>query len=586
MYLENINSPKDIKGFDKEKLYALSGEIREALLEKLSKTGGHVGPNLGMVELTVALHYVFNSPVDKFVFDVSHQCYTHKILTGRKAGFLDEKHYKDFSGYTNPDESEHDFFKVGHTSTSLSIACGLAKARDLKKEDFNVIAIIGDGSLSGGEALEGLDNIIEQGSNTIVIVNDNEMSIAENYGGIYGNLALLRKTEGKAELNMFKALGFDYAYIKDGHSYEEIIPVLESAKDSKKPIVIHIHTIKGKGYKFAEKDKERWHYNGPFDIETGKAIYDFSGEKDFSSLTCEYLLEEMKKNKELVVVTAGTPTVMGFTKEKRELAGEQFVDVGIAEEHAVAFSSGVGKGGCKAVFGVYSTFLQRTYDQIFHDLCINNNPALMIVFAASIYGMNDVTHTGLYDISLLSSIPNLVHLAPTSLEEYMEMLDWGVKQNKHPVVIRVPAMLVESGLEDKTNYYDLNKYEMVEKGREVALLGLGTFFGLAQDVAKKLKEEKGIKATIINPKFISGLDEEMLNSLKKEHKVVITIEDGVLDGGFGEKISRFLGDSNLYVKNYGIKKGFLDRYDVNEVLKENKITLDDICEDVLKLLEK
>ena len=584
MYLENINGPSDVKKLTIEEMNKLAAEMREALLKRASIHGGHFGPNFGMVEATIALHYVFESPKDKMVYDVSHQTYPHKMLTGRKDAYLYEEHYDDVSGYSNPHESEHDFFNVGHTSTSVSLACGLAKARDLKGEKGNVIAVIGDGSLSGGEALEGLDFASELKSNLIIVVNDNDMSIAENHGGLYDNLKLLRETDGKAECNFFKAMGLDYVYVGNGNDIGALIDAFRSVKDAGKPVVVHIVTLKGKGYKPAEEDKETWHWHMPFDIKTGKPLMDSDGE-DYSSVTAEYLLDKMKKDKSVVAITSATPTVMGFTADKRHEAGSQFVDVGIAEETAVALASGIAAGGGKPVYGVYSSFIQRTYDQLSQDLCINNNPATIIVYAASVYGMNDVTHLGIYDIPMISNIPNLVYLAPTTKEEYLAMLEWSIEQNEHPVAIRVPGgEMISDGKKVSKDFSVLNRYEITEKGSKIAIIGLGSFYGLACKTAKEIESRTGVKATLINPYYITGTDDELLESLKADHDVVITLEDGVLDGGFGEKIARFYGNSDVKVLNYGLKKEFLDRYDVDEVLKENHLTLEQIADDATGLM--
>ncbi|MBU5227058.1 1-deoxy-D-xylulose-5-phosphate synthase [Clostridium senegalense] len=586
MYLDKINSPEDVKKLSVNEMKDLSAEIRQILLKKLSEHGGHIGPNLGIVELTVALHYVFNSPKDKIVYDVSHQSYTHKILTGRKEAFINSKKYDEVSGYSNPEESKHDFFNIGHTSTSISLACGLAKARDLKDENENVIAIIGDGSLSGGEAYEGLNNASEAGTNMIIIVNDNDMSIAENHGGLYKNLKELRDSEGKCQCNFFKAMGLDYYYVKDGHDFEQLIRVFNKVKDINHPVVVHIHTIKGKGFEFAENNKEHWHWGMPFVIETGESKSSISDTENYGNLTGKYLLDTIKKDPKVVAITSGTPSVFGFWQERRKEAGRQFVDVGIAEEHAVALASGIAANGGKPVYGVYSTFLQRTYDQLSQDLCINNNSAVILVYLASVYGMNDITHLGLYDIGMMSNIPNMVYLAPTCKEEYFKMLKWGMSQNEHPVAIRVPAMgVIESGVEDKTDYSKLNKYKVSKIGKDVAVIALGDFYQLGQSVVTKLSNENGIEATLINPKYITGIDEEVLESLKKEHKLVITLEDGILDGGFGEKIARYYGPSDMKVLNYGIKKELLDRYVPEELMKKNRLTDVQIIEDIISILK-
>lgn len=583
MYLEKINQPADVKNLNKEQLEELAAEMRTALLNKLSKHGGHFGPNFGMVEAIIALHYVFDSPKDKMVYDVSHQSYCHKMLTGRKDAFLYEEKYDDVSGYSEPKESEHDFFTIGHTSTSVSLACGLAKARDLKGEKENIIAIIGDGSLSGGEALEGLDFAPELKSNMIIVVNDNDMSIAENHGGMYQNLKLLRDTQGKAECNLFKAMGLDYLFVKEGNDVEKLIEAFQKVKDINHPIVVHICTQKGKGYALAEEHKEQWHWCMPFDKETGKSTVSSVGE-NYGTMTAEILLKKMKEDKTLVGITSATPTVFGFTEDKRKAAGSQFVDVGIAEEHAVALASGIAANGGNPVYGVYSTFLQRTYDQLSQDLCINNSPATILVFSASVYGMNDVTHLGIYDIPMISNIPNLVYLAPTTKEEYLAMVEWSIAQKEHPVAIRVPGgAVISDGKTVTKDFGKLNQYEVTQKGSKVAILALGTFYSLGQEVAVKLAEETGVQPTLINPMYITGRDEKLLEELKSNHQIVITLEDGVIDGGFGEKISRFYGTSQIKVLNYGLKKEFIDRYDVNEILKENRLTKEQIVEDVMKL---
>lgn len=576
MYLENINSPADVKKLSSDEMRALAGEMRTALIKKLSIHGGHCGPNLGMAEAVIALHYVFNSPVDKFVFDVSHQSYCHKMLTGRKDAFLDEAKYDDVTGYSSQHESPHDHFTIGHTSTSVSLACGLAKGRDLCGGKENIIAVIGDGSLSGGEALEGLDFAHELGSNLIIVVNDNGMSIAENHGGLYENLKFLRDTDGKAECNLFRAMGLDYVFVGDGNDIDQLIPAFSSVKDCTKPVVVHIVTEKGRGYAPAVKDKESWHWHMPFDIETGELKFRGGGE-DYGELTAKYLMEKMDKDPSVCAITSGTPTVMGFTKNRREKYKGQFIDVGIAEEHAVAMASGIAANGGKPVYGVYSSFIQRTYDQLQQDLCINNNPVTILTFAASVWGMNDVTHLGIFDIPMMSNIPNLVYLAPTTYEEYISMLDWSLEQREHPVAIRVPGGVVHYN-KPKKDYGDLNKYEVYQQGSDVAIIALGTFFGIGMQAAEVIEKRTGVKPTLINPIYITGIDEELLESLKATHKAVITLEDGILDGGFGEKIARFYGNSDMKVANLGLKKEFLDRYNPDDVLRENGLTPELIAE--------
>ncbi len=586
MYLESINSPADVKKLAVDQLPALCDEVRQALLSKLSDHGGHVGPNLGMVEATVAMHYVMDSPKDKFVFDVSHQSYAHKMLTGRREAFTEVSHYDDVTGYSEPSESEHDHFVIGHTSTSVSLASGLAKARDLRGGHFNVVAVIGDGSLSGGEAFEGLDVAAELDSNMIVVVNDNQMSIAENHGGLYHNLQLLRDTNGEAPCNFFKAMGFDYVYVAEGNNVAALIEAFRRVKDSTHPVVLHINTLKGKGYRFAEEQKERFHWSMPFDIPTGELKKQPSGAEDYGSLTAEHLLSMMKADPTVMGITAGTPTVFGFTKERRDRAGRQFLDMGIAEEQAVAMASALAKGGAKPVFGVYSTFIQRAYDQMSQDLCINNNAATILVFWGSLGAMNDVTHLCLFDIPLISNIPNMVYLAPTCREEYLAMLNWSVNQNAHPVAIRVPAASVKTrGIDVPTDYEQvMNRFEVAHRGSQVALIGVGNFFALAEATAEKLKDS-GIDASVVNPRFLTSLDEEWLEEIRADHSLVVTMEDGVLDGGYGEKVARYYGPSAMRVKNYGVRKEFIDHYNIKEEFLRNRLTADQIAADVVDLLK-
>lgn len=585
MVLENINSPEDVKKLSLEELNLLSGEMREALLHRLSNHGGHFGPNFGMVEATIALHYVFNSPEDKMVFDVSHQSYPHKMLTGRKEAYLDPEKYDDVSGYSEPSESAHDHFVIGHTSTSVSLAGGLAKGRDLKGEKGNVIAVIGDGSLSGGEAFEGLDYAGELGTNFIIVVNDNQMSIAENHGGLYRNLQELRESQGTCPCNFFKAMGLDYLYVDQGNDIGSLISAFQKVKDIDHPVVVHINTLKGKGYRPAEKHKEPWHYCAPFDIATGEPKHKSDDGEDYGTLTADYLLAKMKEDRRVVGITAGTPTIMGFTEDRRLAAGRQFVDVGIAEEHAVALASGIAKAGGKPVFGVCSSFIQRAYDQLSQDLCINNNPATLLVFWGSLSAMNDVTHLCFFDIPLIGNIPNMVYLAPTCKEEYFAMLEWSLRQDSHPVAIRVPALgLTHADREIATDYSELNRYEMVKKGTKVALLALGSFFPLGESVANILKEKAGIEATLVNPRYITGTDDTLLDALEADHALVATLEDGILDGGFGEKIARYYGTSPMKVLNFGARKEFVDRFDVAAFLRDNHLTAEQIAEDILAQL--
>ena len=580
--LEKVYYPNDLKKLAISEMETLAQEIRDLLIKKVNTTGGHMGPNLGFVEPTIALHYVFNTPEDKIVYDVSHQCYTHKILTGRKEGFLKPENYAKFSGYTNPDESEYDCFVVGHTSTSVSLACGLAKARDLKGENENVIAVIGDGSLSGGEAYEGLNNAAELGSNIIIIVNDNEMSIAPNFGGLYSNLRLLRETNGKAECNFFKAMGFDYYYLENGNNTAELIELFKKVKDIKHPVVVHLHTLKGKGLAPAEADKEAFHWILPGTLD--KKDTPEQASENYFTVTTDYILNKAKQDKTVFAISPATPGAYGFTREFREKMGKQYTDVGIAEEHAVACASAMAKAGAKPILSILSSFIQRTYDQLSQDLCLNNSPATILVHWAGLSGA-DMTHLGCFDIPMISNIPNLVYLAPANKEEYLAMLDWSVEQTQHPVAIRVPfGAFISTGVADNTDYSKLNKYCMVEKGSDVAVIALGIFFEKGKELKRVLKESAGIDATLINPKFITGIDTEMLESLKENHSLVVTLEDGILDGGFGEKITRFYGNSVMKVLNFGAKKEFTDRVPLEEIYKLNHLTTDLMIQDIKNLL--
>lgn len=584
MYLENINGPEDIKKLNIEELKGLADETRVALINKISKAGGHSGPNLGMVEMTVALHYVFNSPKDKIVFDVSHQCYAHKILTGRKEAFLKEENFGDVTGYTNPLESKHDMFTVGHTSTSISLALGLAKGRDLKMESENIIAVIGDGSLSGGEALEGLDYAGEYNKSLIIIINDNDQSIAENHGGMYKTLKELRETNGKSQNNIFKSFGLDYKYLDDGHDIKKLIELFESVKDISHPIALHIHTIKGKGLPYAEQNREAWHAGGPFNVEDGSPRFEM---KDVDNPVFDSIKELLDTNSKAIVLNASTPMGLGMVKGVREeyMQRGQFIDVGIAEENMVAMSSGIAKNGGTVVFGTFAPFFQRTYDQISHDLCLNDNPATMLVLQPGVYGMNSNTHIALCDIQLFAHIPNMIYLAPASKEEYFKMFKFATSQKEHPVGIRVPGNMIETGIEDTTDYSKYNKNKIEQKGSKVALFAVGVLVPMAMKVAKKVKEEVGLDITVINPKFLTGLDEELLNSLKENHDYILTIEDGELMGGYGQNIASFYGNSNMKVQNYGISKEFHTDFDADKLLEENGISVEKLTNFIKEIIK-
>ena len=582
--IERINEATDVKKFKVDELDKLAAEIREALFNRLTKIGGHFGPNFGIVEAEIALHYVFNSPTDQFVFDVSHQSYPHKILTGRKAGYIYEDHFSEDSGYTNPDESEHDLFNVGHTSTSISLATGLVKARDLKGEKRNVIALIGDGSLSGGEAMEAL-NVAgsELDSNLIIIVNDNEMAIAENHGGIYKNLSKLRETKGRAENNIFKAFGLDYMYVENGNDIPTLIDAFKKVKDIEHPIVVNIHTEKGLGYKIAEENKEAWHWCMPFNRETGLSTIDFGDGEDYTSITADYIVKKVKKDKDVLVITPAMPMAVGLSPELREELGDQYIDVGIAEEQAVAMASGAAKNGAKPLVVTNMTFIQRTYDQISQDVCINNNPVTILLNYTSFAGLTDVTHLGIFGISAFSNIPNLVILAPSSKSEYINMLDWSLDQKEHPVMILIPGNEVTERESDK-DYDNIGKFKVEKQGEKAAIIALGDFYQMGESLAVAVKEKLGFTPTLINPRFASALDTDLLEEIGHNHSLVVTLEDGIVDGGFGHKIAAFYSASNVKVKNYGLEKKFYDRYNPAELLKELGMTNEAMVNDIKELL--
>lgn len=593
MLLTQTTTPEDVKALNRAELPQLCGEIRQAILESSAAVGGHVAPNLGVVELTVALHRVFNSPTDKIVFDVSHQTYAHKALTGRAYTYIDPERYGEASGFANPDESEHDLFAMGHTSTSVSLGCGLAHARDLAGDAYNVITIIGDGSLSGGLAFEGFDNAAELDSNLIIIVNDNDQSIAENHGGLYRNLAELRASNGTCERNVFRAMGLDYRYLDAGNDVLTLVDALQELRNIDHPIVLHVSTAKGKGFEPAQSDPEHWHHVGPFDMATGRKLCpghpSEPAPRTYADITGEALSAVIERDPQVVGITAATPYIMGFTPELRAAAGKQFVDVGIAEEHAVTFATALARSGAKPVFGVYGTFLQRAYDELWHDLCLNDAPATILVFGASIFGTTSETHLSFFDISMLGGLPNMRYLAPACMEEYLSMLSWSLDHREHPVAIRVPGIGLVSRSDlapaEDTDYSAV-RYNVVRQGRDVAVLALGDFFELGERVANRLAAEYGIEATLVNPRFATELDREFLDSLAAEHRVVVTLEDGILDGGWGERVACYLACTPLRTRTFGIAKGFPDRYDPNELLAQNGMTVENMAAEAVRLLNE
>ena len=587
MYLEHVTSPGDVRALPASALPALADEVRAAIIERTSAIGGHTGSNLAAVELTIALHRVFETPRDKIVFDVSHQSYAHKMLTGRAAAFLDPARYAEASGFSNPGESEHDLFSMGHTSTSISLACGLASARDLAGETYDVVAVIGDGSLSGGLAFEGLDNAVELGSGLIVVVNDNEWSIAPNHGGIYRSLADLRATRGASDHNVFRALGLDYRYLEDGHDVAALETALSELRGTDHPVVLHVHTEKGHGYAPAAANPEGWHHAVPFDVATGNVrpgAAAHPADENYANVTGALLTDWMQMDPRVVAVNAATPYIMGFTPELRAHAGRRFVDVGIAEEHAVSYVTGLARAGARPVLGIYATFLQRAYDQLWHDLCLNGVPATILVFGASAFGTTDVTHLGFFDIPMLGSMPGLTYLAPTCIEEYLDMLSWSIEHEGGPVAIRVP---VAGGVTSRPDFARSDDYahgwEMLREGSQVALLALGDFLPLGEKVADALAAG-GVSATLVNPRLATTPDEALLGRLAADHRVIVTLEDGILDGGFGERCARALAAGDVRTLCYGLPRAFVDRYDPAELLARCGITVEGIAADALAAL--
>lgn len=587
MFLEKINSPKDLKQVALSDLPQVADEVRQAVLNRVSIHGGHVGPNLGFTEATVALHYVFDAPTDKIVFDVSHQSYPHKILTGRAKGFIDAQSMDAISGYSSPAENpEYDNFEIGHTSTSISLASGLMKARDVMGGHENIVAVIGDGSLSGGEAFEGLDTVSELGTNLIIVVNDNEMSIAENHGGLYRDLRQLRETQGQSPLNFFKSFGLDYLYVEQGNDVLQLVQAFRRVKDTDHPIVVHIHTEKGHGFQPAVENKERWHWSMPFHIEDGSLRDQSRGGEYMPLMLGKWLREEIKRDPKLVCISSAVPAAIGFGPEERKAAGQQYIDVGIAEEEAVALASGMAKRGAHPVYSTYATFLQRTYDQISQDLAVNGNPAVINVIGSSIYGMSDFTHICFFDIPMLSHIPNLIYLAPTTYEELIAMEAWAIRQEKRSVAIRVPEWgVLHTDQEVDKDYDEINKFKLDHLGSRVAIIAVGDFYQKGLKV-KQLLAARGIDATLINPRYLSGVDEQMLQSLESGHQVVATLEDGSLDGGFGERIARYYGPTAMRVINFGVRKALYDRYDVQQLMKDNHLLDEQIADDILAVLDK
>ncbi|MCG0790203.1 MAG: 1-deoxy-D-xylulose-5-phosphate synthase [Lactiplantibacillus plantarum] len=568
--LARIDQPADLKQLSLPELTQLASELRHVLLNKVSQTGGHVGPNLGVVELTIAFHTIFNSPVDKVVWDVSHQSYTHKILTGRKQAWLDPAHYNDVSGYTAPEESPHDYFNIGHTSTSIALATGMAVARDLEGKTGNVMAVIGDGSLSGGLALEGLNIAATLKSNLIILVNDNGMAIAEDHGGIYQNLRELRETNGTSSHNLFKDFGLDYRYVDDGNDLETMLTTFKEIKDVDHPIVLHVHTEKGHGYQPAITNKEAFHWHVPFDLATSQTLHPNTKET-YTDVIHATLADELAAKTPITAITAAVPGTYDLKRFARQYP-DRYFDVGIAEQESITFAAGQAQQGLRPIVFHSGTFLQRAYDQLSHDLGINKLPVTIMVAGGRI-NAGDPTHQGIFDVAMLSNIPNLTYLAPTTKEELQAMMHWALHQNNGPVAIRVPSNDVQSV--PLAPDFDATKMHTLHAGQQVALLGVGSLLPLATAVQQQLAEQH-IDATLIDPRDISDPDTTTLANLKADHQLVVTVEEASLSGGFGEKVSRYYGNSAMHVLNFGAAKRFNDRETTNELRHEFKLTPDQI----------
>lgn len=589
MVLDKVNNPVDLKKLNNEELIKLCDEIKELLLKKVSLKGGHLGSNLAIVEITTALHYVFNSPIDKFVFDVSHQTYPHKILTGRKEAFIDEAHYSDVTGFSSINEKPYDNFTMGHTSTSISLGLGLAKARDMLGKKYNVVSVIGDGSLSGGEAFEGLNNISKLNSNAIVIVNDNKMSMCENFGSLYDNLKELRDSKGSSSNNIFKALGFDYYYLEDGNDVLKCIELFKRIKDVNHPVLLHISTTKGYGYEPAIKEKYLFHSCGPFDLETGE-FKNKGDQETYITIIQDFLIDEVKRNDKVMALSAAAPFFYGL-KSKRSALGKNLYDSGISEPTIMTMASALALEGLSPFVSMYSYFVHRTYDQLNQDIALNNAKVNILVHNGTVGNIHNgvgasATHVGVFDIPLISNIPNFVYLSPVYKEELLRILELCANSKfNNPVAIRVPTIDVLSlGIEDKTDYTILNKYKVINKGSKVALIGAGNFFPLMKELKEKL-EEIGISATLINPIYLSGIDKELLDELKLDHELVITAEDGIIEGGFGAKISQYYSKDDIKVINYGLKKQFYDYPIFKDVVKENHLSIELMIDDIKKILK-
>ena len=579
MELTDIQIPSDLRDCSIAELEVIAQHIRNLIIHRTSHIGGHIGSSPGATDIIVALHHVFGLDDAQFIFDISHQSYAHKILTGRHEGFKNIDKFHTISGYSNPAESTHDAFHLGHASTSLSLACGLMIGRDLQHRTHPIIAMIGDGALSGGEAYEALNHLSTMSSQCLIIINDNEQSIAENHGGLYTHLQQLRETNGESPNNIFKALGFSYRYIDDGNSLTSLIHAVKNCKDEITPTVLHIHTTKGYGYDKAIANPEGFHNPSGFDIDTGETKKRYTN--SYESIVAKQLIDTLEQNKATCIVTAATPGGFCLTKDIREKLGAQYIDVGIAEEHATTLLAGIAHNGGTPILPIYSTFLQRAYDQIINDLCINNSNALILVYRASIYGNKDMTHLGFNDISMLGNMPNLMYLAPTTVEELESSIRYGLEHHNHPIAIRIPVGTpINNTAQSNTIDNPVTSYDITQSGNTIAIIGVGNFYNKAVELSHAIREATHISPTIVKPLCISSLDTDTLNELTKDHHIVITLEDGELEGGYGQKIASYYGKTSMKVLNYGISKQFYDRYKPEDVLQQNHLDFEHILDDI------
>ena len=573
--LNKIAGPKDVKKLSIPEMEKLAQEIRTLIIEKDAAEGGHLGPDLGIVEATIAYHYVFDAPKDKLVWDISHQTYPHKMLTGRAKAWLDPDHYEDVTPYSNPDESPYDYYAVGHTSTSVALATGMAKARDLMGQHENIMALIGDGSLTGGLAFEGLNNAAIEPHNLVVVVNDNQWSIDKNVGGVVTSLKKLRDSNGQTAENPFKAMGFDYRYVADGNDLSAMIDAFKAVKDVDHPILLHINTLKGKGYEPAVKDEEAHHWVSPFNLEDDQPLAAENQKPTSNSVALNVIKEQIDAGQKIMAINAAIPGVFNLDEFKNEYPAN-YTDVGIAEQESVAFATGFAKEGGIPVLMENSTFLQRAFDQLSHDTAANDLPVVMLVAGGTISSQSK-THLGIFDQVMISNLPNWIYLAPTTLAEEKAMLEWAIKQKKHPVAIKVPGNVPETDQQDVITDYSTINYQ-VKPGKEVAVIGLGAFYQLGEKVANKLG------ATLVNPLSANILDEKALDQLATDHKVIVTLEDNILDGGFGQKVASYLGNKDVKVLNYGQNRVYTDQTPVAEIYQQNHLTLEQIVADVQKSL--